>query len=197
VFMRFSKLLPKWTMAGIVPPIRPDVAGHHPDRSPYQVGLDEFVDMFAISQERADILHGLFDYREALHQAGLVTGFQWLDGSFLENIEDVEGRPPNDIDVVTFFTPPAGQTQATLLPVIGHLFDPIQTKPTFRVDAYPFDISAVMTEKTIRMTAYWYSMWSHRRDGLWKGFAQVDLSPANDPQGRNRLAQKVAAGFGP
>lgn len=184
-------------MAGVVPPVRPNAAGHDPDRSPYQVGLDEIVDMFAISQDRADILNGLFDYREALHNVGFVAGFQWLDGSFLENIEDLEGRSPNDIDVVTFFELPAGQTQASLMPIAGHLFDPSQTKVAFRVDAYPFEIGSAMTATTVRQIAYWYSMWSHRRNGVWKGFAQVDLNPANDVRGRSRLAQKVAAGFGP
>ena len=197
LFGRVTEVLPKWTMAGVVPPVRPNVEGHDPDRSPYQVGLDEVVEMFAITQERADILSGLFDYREALHNAGLVTGFQWLDGSFLENIEDLEGRPPNDIDVVTFFELPVGQTQTSLLPLTADLFDPDQTKQNFSVDAYPFEIGSSLNETAVRRTAYWYSMWSHRRDGVWKGFAQIDLSPANDLLGRNRLAQKVAAGFGP
>jgi hypothetical protein len=32
----------------------------------------------------------------------LNQGFQWLDGSFAEQIELLEGRPPKDIDVVSF-----------------------------------------------------------------------------------------------
>lgn len=154
--------------------------------------------MFAISQERADILNGLFDYRDALHNQGIVSGFQWLDGSFLENIEDLENRPPNDIDVVTFFEIPHGHTQATLLPHISHLFDPNQTKQDFMVDAYPFVMDGRIDGAAIRQTSYWYSMWSHRRrDKVWKGFAQVDLDPANDVQNRGLLNQKIAAGFGP
>ncbi|WP_414651656.1 DUF6932 family protein [Hafnia paralvei] len=33
---------------------------------------------------------------------GLAEGFQWVDGSFTENIELIERRTPNDVDVVTF-----------------------------------------------------------------------------------------------
>ena len=182
-------------MSGVVPPIRPSVAGHDPDRSPYEADLGAVVDMFAVSQDRADILQGLLDYRAALHAAGLVSGFQWLDGSFLENIEDVEGRPPQDIDVVTFFELPAGQTQLTLLPVLESLFDPQQTKPRYKVDAYPFELGQPMDSTRVRTTTYWYSMWSHRRDGVWKGFVQVDLDPAIDVAGRTLLAQKIADGF--
>ena len=36
----------------------------------------------------------------------------------------------------------------------------------------------------VQSIAYWYSMWSHRRDGLWKGFVQVDLDSAQDADAR-------------
>lgn len=188
-------MIPDWNMAGVLPPIRPNAAGHDPDRSPYKVRLNDVVEKFALSEERVDILNGLMDYRGALHGAGLVHGFQWLDGSFLENIEDTEARPPNDIDVVTFFELPPGQTQSTLFPTIVNLIDSDETKQNYRVDAYPFVLSSGMSEAAVRQTAYWYSMWSHRRDGTWKGFLQVDLSPAGDQLGRDRLAQIAAAGF--
>ena len=52
------------------------------------------------------ILDGFLRFRELLTQAGFVSGFQWVDGSFLENVEMLENRPPNDLDVVTFYIPP-------------------------------------------------------------------------------------------
>ena len=36
----------------------------------------------------------------------------------------------------------------------------------------------------VQSITYWYSMWSHRRDGLWKGFVQVDLNPSQDADAR-------------
>lgn len=189
-------LIPNWNMAGVVPPIRPNADGADPDRSPYSASLLEVVENFVLSNERAEIIRGFLEYRSVLHGRDITSGFQWLDGSFLENIEDVDGRPPNDIDVVTFFELPAGQTQTTILPTIYHLFDPDLSKRDFRVDGYPFVLNQAMTESMVRQTAYWYSMWSHRRDGLWKGFVQVDLNPGDDEQSRALLAQIVAGGFG-
>ncbi len=80
---------------------------------------------FSTSSARCKILEGLLDYRQAMHRIGLVSGFQWLDGSFLEDVETIEKREPRDIDVVTFFhTPnPLSITDAEAL-----LFDPATTK---------------------------------------------------------------------
>ncbi|MDJ0820289.1 MAG: hypothetical protein QNJ09_00595 [Paracoccaceae bacterium] len=182
-------------MAGVIPPIRPSVRGHDPDRSPYAVSFLETIQRFAFSDERARILSGLLDYRTALYRSGIVAGFQWLDGSFLENIEDLESRPPNDIDVVTFFELPPGHTQVSLLTAHGALFDPTETKRNFSVDAYPFVLNQPMTERMVRQTSYWYSMWSHRRNGVWKGFVQVDLNPSTDASSRTMLDQMITDGF--
>src|SRR5690606_3212200 len=91
---------------GVLPPVNPDNPTG-PDRSPYQVSLVDLVLRFGTSPKRREILDGLLRFREQLHNLGLVTGFQWLDGSFLEEVELLEQRPPHDIDVVTFVEPPA------------------------------------------------------------------------------------------
>ena len=44
---------------------------------------------------------GFLSFRDALQATGLVKGFQWINGSFLENVEEVEERNPRDIDVVS------------------------------------------------------------------------------------------------
>jgi hypothetical protein len=63
--------------------------------------MTALVQRFAASRERLDILRGLLEYRAALGAIGIVQGFQWLDGSFVEDVEVTKGRPPSDIDVVT------------------------------------------------------------------------------------------------
>lgn len=194
---RVQILIPKWTMAGIIPPLGPDNPGHGQDRSPYRASLEEIIDMFVTSQQRADILIGFLDFRNALYAAGVVGGFQWLDGSFSENIEDIAGRPPNDIDVVTFFDIPGGHTQQSFLPLLGELLDPGHTKEIYRVDGYYHPLGEPMDESRVQLTAYWYSMWSHRRDGTWKGFVQLDLDPAGDAGGVALINNKIATGFEP
>lgn len=180
--------VPAWNHAGVLPPIRPDVPGNSRDRSPYLVELSAFVDQFATSPERTVILEGLLRFRAALHQAGIVSGFQWLDGSFLEQVEILEGRAPRDMDVVTFFHVPVGQDESSLVQQHGALFDPRQTKASFSMDAYPVVLGKPMDEWQVRYVSYWYSMWSHRRDDLWKGFVQVKLDPAQDADARAALS---------
>lgn len=179
-------------MSGIIPPIRPGVPGHDADRAPYCALLEEFIERFAISADRALILQGLLNYRAALHHIGIVEGFQWLNGSFLENVEDTDQRSPRDIDVVTFYRMPQGYTQASLKPLIEPLINTEASKAKYCVDGYTFELDRPLSPLHVRSIAYWCSMWSHRRDGIWKGFVQVDLDPATDVVCNTLLQQKIA-----
>lgn len=97
--------IPQWNTLGLLPPIDP-VNPTSAERSPYPVALLDVILRFATSPERCKVLKGFLDYRAALHGMGLVNGFQWLDGSFTEQVETLERRSPRDIDVVTFvYTP--------------------------------------------------------------------------------------------
>lgn len=176
--------LPQWNTAGVLPPVRPEVHGSSPDRSPYRVALATLVDRFAITPERMSILDGLLRFREKLHSLGIVSGFQWLNGSFIEHIEVLEDRQPRDIDVVTFFDLPEGETQESLLKKAGQLFDQKYLKDTFMVDGYFEVLGQPIDSWKVQKIAYWYSMWSHRRNGIWKGFAQIDLNPLHDSEAR-------------
>lgn len=176
--------IPAWNSAGVLPPIRPNAPGSSLDRSPYVVDLAVLFDRFATSPERMAILDGLLRFRADLHAAGITSGFQWLDGSFLEHVEVLEGRAPRDMDVVTFFNLPQGLDQRTLAQHHGNLFDQKHVKMTYTMDAY-FAVLGQPTDRwQVKNIAYWYSLWSHRRDGLWKGFVQVDLAPSQDGDAR-------------
>ena len=188
--------VPDWNVRGVIDPINvlsPTTA----DRSPYRVSLREFVLRFATTARRIEVLKGFMNYRAELHAAGLVVGFQWLDGSFLEDVERIERRDPGDIDTVCFYQMPAGQTQATLIAAYPGLF-PINAaefealKKRLHVDAYTQQLDSAgpavaVASRLVTTAAYWYSMWSHRRDLAWKGYVQVDLSPAEDAQTRAEL----------
>ena len=170
---------PGWDATGIIPPNHPDdPAGG--TRSPYAVSLLELTVRLGDTERRRSLLDGLLRFRAALHTAGLTMGFQWIDGSFVENIEETEDRPPNDIDVVTFFHIPDGHTQESLLQDFPRLFTPGQAKTDYGIDAYFVPLNQMPVENIIGRTAYWHSLWSHTRDGLWKGYLQVDLDDAED-----------------
>ena len=135
------------------------------------------------------ILRGLLSYRDALRQRGISTGFQWLNGSFMEHKESLEMAPPQDVDVVTFFDLPAGLNQQTFAVRVADLFDPATTRPQYYVDAYPYVLGQPMSNFEVRIVSYWYGMWSHRRNGQWKGFVQVDISAEEDNIAGAVLAQ--------
>lgn len=182
--------IPSWGPDGLLP------ANYLKDptstfRSPYVVSLVDLVQRFSTSQERARVLDGFLRYRAALHGAGLTQGFQWLDGSFLERIELLENRPPNDLDLVTFFNFPTGAAAQQLLtghPGLLPLDEQSQQalKSKYAVDAYIVNLGA-RPEQLIQQATYWYGMWSHRRSAQWKGFLQVDLASAEDAIARAQL----------
>lgn len=183
--MNFLAPVPSWNARGIIEPINP-IDPTSADRSPFRVSLRQFVQAFGTTGKRVAILQGLMRYRGELHQLGITTGFQWLDGSFLERIEVIERRDPGDIDVVTFFEMPIGQTQLTLKGARPELFpasavEQAALKDKFHVDGYTVALNSAPARLVAR-AAYWYSMWSHRRDQAWKGFVEIDLDAAEDSQ---------------
>lgn len=95
------------------------------------------------TEARRRLLAGLLNFRVALHEAGLVEGFQGIDGSFVENVEERESRSPEDIDLVTFFSIPGGHTQETLLKRFPGLFDNSRLKIDYSVDAYFIPLSQI------------------------------------------------------
>ena len=171
--------IPAWNSAGYLPPwtTGPTTLG---GRSPYRSTLLEFVSRFAITDARILICHGLIKYRAELRQLG-VQGFQWLDGSFVEDVENfrLQKPQPADIDVVTF----ANFEQHHRVP-LEQLRN--RSKEQHHVDGYFVSLSepdAVIVE----WTAYWFGLFSHRRaDSAWKGMIQVDLG-ASDQDAVQRL----------
>ncbi|MGV0886013.1 hypothetical protein V6760_03960 [Acinetobacter venetianus] len=166
--------------AGVIPPVF-DPEGVDRNRSPYTLSINDFVNMFSYTPERITILENFLRHRIDLYNVGILEGFQWLNGSFTTDVEVTEQRPPNDIDVVTFFHLPEGETQLTFLPKTKGLLDSEVVKPNYMVDIYPVVLGDKITSFFINDITYWYSMWSHRKsDNMWKGFIQVPLSPNED-----------------
>jgi len=179
--------LPNWDSRGILPPVLPGAGGTDPRRSPYLIDLFMLLDRFASSPERKRILNGFLSFRQMLHRLGITKGFQWLDGSFLENIELLKNHPPNDMDVVTYYELPTRMTQASLVEKAGGELEHGNLKEKYSIDAYFSELGRPLDVRQAQSLTYWYSMWSHRRDGLWKGFVQVDLAPNQDDTARAML----------
>jgi hypothetical protein len=147
--------------------------------SPYKCSLADLVDRFSYTPERKKILFGFLRLRQVLFSLG-ATGFQWIDGSFCEDKEHHEGKPPGDIDVVTYYrsTVPLELELIVDGKPIDLLRAPKVTKAVFHVDHYLIDLESE-PEQLVVNAAYWFGLFSHRRDGLWKGMLQL---PMIDPQ---------------
>lgn len=175
---------PDWNAMGLLPPFRPAGDPAAGRASPYRVSLASLVDAFGGGDERRAILRGFLDFRAVLHAAGIVGGRQWIDGSFVEDVELREGRPPRDVDVVTLLDPAPASAEAQAA-VRGLSMD---GKAKHRVDAYFVSLGSSMNASTPDQLAYWNQLWSHTREGVWKGFVEVPLDPAEDAAAGRMLA---------
>lgn len=147
--------------------------GAHSGFSPYAATVGEIAQQLATTPDRRAILLGLLAMRTELRKLGFTINRQWIDGSFCENIEALEGRPPGDIDVMSFLSHPSendAKSYNNLIVANIHLFDPKQSKSRFRCDHYVM-ASNVMS---VDQLCYWNSLFSHRRNGLWKGYLQIE-----------------------
>jgi hypothetical protein len=173
--------IPKFTHDGVLPPfVGPDgPGGGAHDMSPYPATASEVVATLGDSDERKEILRGWLQHRADLRALGFVHGFQWLDGSF------VEEKEPKDLDVVSFFYRPAGLADPTaLVRLMGanpSVFVRPLVKRAYHVDFLPIDLDG-SPEGLVGLTRYYLGLFSHRRnDYVWKGMLQVSLEdPADD-----------------
>jgi hypothetical protein len=149
---------------------------------------------FGTSRERKDILRGFLAHRQALLGLG-IYGVQWLDGSFVENIEFTQGRSPNDIDVVTFFVrPPNLVDQRKYEAFVASnmaVFSPFAAKAQFKTDPYFVDVS-LGPLFVIDQATYWSGLFSHQRvTSLRKGLVKVWLDPQRDDANALQLLDEV------
>ena len=179
--------VPEWNDRGLLPPYVEDRTIPN-SRSPYQISLIDMMLRFGDTAARRQILTGFLDFRAALHTAGIVQGFQWVNGSFVENVIQKEGREPRDIDVVTFFHLPDDYTQETFSLEFPSLFDHRANKAKYHTDGYFVALDTGDIRYLSRRIAYWNSLWSHTREGVWKGYLEIDLSAVEDGAARRALS---------
>jgi hypothetical protein len=178
--------IPLFTIDGILPPFTGTDPGDDPSlMSPYWVNAEEVVRRFCTTAQRRQILEGWLDHRVALRRIGIASGFQWLDGSFLEEKE------PKDLDIVCFMRlPEEVNTDDEKLALLNEhlaLFDRSDVKRAYSLDAFFIDLSG-SPESLVSLSRYFLQLFSHPRETvLWKGMIQVPLEDANDTEAREQL----------
>lgn len=110
-----------------------------------------------------------------MSENGIIDGFQWLDGSFIENIEITENRPPRDLDLVTFYGGLTIEEQQVKRGEFTEFFNPSLAKKNYKLDHYAVDYS-YRPEFTIEMTRYWIQLFTHNRLGIWKGILKLEVN---------------------
>lgn len=155
--------------------------------SPYRCTSVELCDRFSTSAERVKILGGFLKLRAELRRHGMVEGFQWIDGSFLEDVETTQSRAPRDIDVATFYWSSDPVFTSNFLAAFPKILDRKHIKTEYWVDHYPVD-AGHRPEVTIEATRFFYGLFSHTRNGVWKGMLRIDLNtPTEDSDAVNLL----------
>ncbi|WP_425462821.1 DUF6932 family protein [Methylibium rhizosphaerae] len=169
-------MIPPFNASGVLPPyIGANPGGAHAAASPYDAAISEIHETLCKTPERVVLLRGLLSYREALRSAGIVEGFQMIDGSFTEDCERLRSRAPGDIDLVTFAKLPVPDVQPFFQANI-QLFDRVQTKHLYSCDAFFVDLGKA-AHLLVADTTYWFGLFSHQRvSSLWKGMLRVSLA---------------------
>ena len=178
-------MIPAHNQSGVLPPFLPESSPRVPSAmAPYKVTLLEIAQRFSYSNTRREIIQGLVLYRDELRKEGITSGFQWINGSFVEDVERSIGRPPNDVDVITFANRPLVyleiQKWRNFVKRRKDLFSPNESKKKYRCDAYYVDMS-LEPKLLVNLTKYWFGLFSHQRDTfLWKGMLEVPLDDDQD-----------------
>ena len=155
--------------------------------SPYPCTAVDLCQRFGTTAERRAILGKFLDFRERLRGEGLTNGFQCLDGSFLEDVETKESRPPKDLDVVTVYWGYDRAFQAGLVARFREFASPRLSKSAYGLDHYNFDAD-LDPAVTLEQTRYWILLFSHNRQGVWKGMLRIELNtPVEDTLARQQL----------
>lgn len=184
-----ARMIPPFNHSHVLPPFIGSDPTAAAQGSPFRASMLELAERFSHQAARRRLIGGLLNYRAALAALGFVRGFQWLDGSFAEDVEASQHRSPNDIDMVTFVYGPDGLGSAEiseLLDAHPEVFVAQRAREVFGCDAFvvPLGKSA---ERLVERTAYYFNLFSHRRgDHVWKGILQIPLE-SDDSKARELL----------
>jgi hypothetical protein len=179
--------VPPFDVRGLLPPfVGADATTQ--DRSPYLATMAEVVTQLGTTPQRRQLLRNLIAYRQLLAVEGYQNGVQFIDGSFVENIEGSANRPPSDIDVFSLLNAPQKyRSDPSAWASTGLTFwqteiaDRNKNKQRFSLDTYAVLYEELQPMGLIQYIIYWYGLFSHQRDTFaWKGFVVLPLDPIGD-----------------
>lgn len=172
--------IPAFTIDGVIPPyVGPNgLGGRGEDMTPYMVSAIEVVATLGVNDQRRSILQNWLQHRADIRALGFDRGFQWLDGSF------VEDKDPRDLDIITFtYRPAAAKKLQDFRQLCANNPDQLarrRIKAKYNLDAFFVDLNGA-PETIVNTSRYYLGLFSHRRgDDLWKGMLQVRMENVQD-----------------
>lgn len=186
-------MIPDFTASHALPPFLGSTPDDRAAQSPFHTTMDEVVQRFAKTPARCAILEGLLNFREVIIALGFNDGYQWIDGSFVENVEVSQNRDPGDADIVTVAYRPASMSDREFDDFVENhvIFDRKAMKEQYLLDAIFIDMD-IEPHLMIDNLTFYFSLFSHKRETfLWKGMLRVPLI-SDDIQAKARLAAMKA-----
>ena len=99
---------------------------------------------------------------------------------------------PKDLDVVTVYWGYDRAFQTALAATFREFASPLLSKKAYSLDHYNFD-AGFSPAVTLEQTRYWILLFSHNRQGVWKGMLKIELNtPAEDAAARQELAKATS-----
>ena len=173
-------MIPPFNHNNVLPPYQGINPASRNALSPYQCTIMEFCQRFAISDKRILILKGFIQFRLKCYDIGITNGFQWIDGSFIEDIMASDNREPNDIDVVSFLFKLSSipNLKVEISNKFQEFVNPLLSKANYHVDHYPVeaDLNPIATISAVK---YWNQLFGHNRKGIWKGMVEIPFYTTN------------------
>jgi hypothetical protein len=185
--------LPDFDHNHVLPPFINESPGNPANHSPYVCSINEFCEKFATTPTRIHLLKNFVKFRIKIHDSKITEGFQWVDGSFLENKEKALDQNPNDIDVATFFqvtSPDTEQKVKTDFPDFSHRK---LAKDNYKLDHLLIHIPALNPYDLIRSTNFISKLFSYSRRGVFKGLVEIHLNTIDEDIAALEYLEKLAA----
>lgn len=191
--------LPDFNEHGVLPPYVQDTLRIAQLGSPYitdiQTFIETFTERFPDSYQRRTFLRELLTFRGQLRACGEVHGFQWIAGSFVEQIENSDHnrgpRSPHDIDIINFVSPQNEITKTKLAEFMtAKLRRNYDEQPLCDVRFLELTLEGDILAHEFRHLMYLCGFYCHqKRSERWKGVVQIPLENDEADQSARRILE--------
>lgn len=165
-------MIPPFDHNNVLPPYLGENITDPFTMSPYPSDIMELCRVFATTPRRVAILKGLVRFRLRCTEQG-ISGRQWIDGDFVENLE-AEGQEPQHVVAVSLIYKLADDHNRRVLRDFPEFADPRLSRQNYLVDHQMFIIN-LSPEYTVLWSKYWNLLFGHNRRGVWKGMLEIPL----------------------